>query len=170
MEDRGSCWPVCFSGKRAWLQGKYVAGSNAYGAQARGSGCKSEVVFSDGPIDFPHVTAADILVAMSQTTYDQYCTDVANGGLILYDASQVTPWKELEVRQIGIPATDVALKKLGNKQAANMILLGALVEVTGLVPPEAVEQAMEQHVGSRFQKLNLEAFITGRELGRQVHG
>ena len=53
-------------GQAGVIDGKYVSGSNSYGAQARGSGCKSEIVFSDGPIDFPHLTTADILVAMSQ--------------------------------------------------------------------------------------------------------
>ena len=71
---------------------------------------------------------------------------------------------------MGSPATDVALNRLGNKQAANMILLGSLVELTGLLPPGAVEQAMEQHAGGRLRELNLEAFFAGRELGRQVHG
>ena len=79
-------------GEAGVAEGKYVAGSNSYGAQARGSGCKSEVVFSDAPIDFPHLTTADILVAMSQGTYDQYCADInPETGLILYDQSQVTP-------------------------------------------------------------------------------
>jgi len=157
-------------GQAGVVQGKYVAGSNAYGAQVRGSGCKSEVVFSDCPIDFPHVITPDILVVMSQTTYDEYSKDMATGGLILYDASQITSRKEIKARQIGIPATDAALNRLGNEQAANIILLGSLVALTGLVSPEAVEQAMEQHVSSRFQKLNLEAFTAGRELGRQDHG
>ncbi len=141
-----------------------MAGSNSYGAQARGSGCKSEVVFSDAPIDFPHVTTPDILVAMSQTTYDQYCMEVAAKGLILYDASLVSPRKGPAVRQVGVPATDTALHRLGNKQAANIVLLGSLIELTGLVASGAVIRAMEQHVGGRFQKLNLEAFIAGREL------
>ncbi len=157
-------------GQAGVLQGRYVAGSNSYGAQARGSGCKSEVVFSDGPIDFPHLTTADILVTMSQAAYDQYCTDVVPGGLIVYDAPHVTPRKGPDARQVGIPATDAALNKLRNKQAANIVLLGALVEMTSLVSPSAVERAIGQHGGGRFLKPNLEAFNTGREMGRQVHG
>ena len=69
-------WPAFFSGEAGVIDGKYISGSNSYGAQARGSGCKSEIVFSDRPIDFPHLTTADILVAMSQGAYDIYCEDV----------------------------------------------------------------------------------------------
>jgi 2-oxoglutarate ferredoxin oxidoreductase subunit gamma len=50
-------------GQAGVFDGRSVSGSNFYGAQARGSGCKSEIVFSDGPIDFPHLVTADILVA-----------------------------------------------------------------------------------------------------------
>ena len=158
-------------GEAGVADGKYVSGSNSYGAQARGSGCKSEVVFSNTPVDFPHLITADILVAKSQGPYDQYCTDISlNTGLILYDQSQVTPKPDLQVRQIGIPATESALKTLKNKQAANIVLLGALVELTRVVSPEAIERAMEKHVNERFRRLNLEAFETGRQLGRQAHG
>jgi 2-oxoglutarate ferredoxin oxidoreductase subunit gamma len=156
-------------GEAGVADGRYVAGSNSYGAQARGSGCKAEVVFSDAAIDFPHLTTADILVAMSQGSYEQYCTDVRpDTGLIVYDGSQVTPKKDLNVQQLGIPATDSALKELKNKQAANIILLGALIELTGVVSAEAIKKAIQKHVNERFRKLNLEALEAGRRLGRQA--
>ncbi len=128
------------------IEGKYIAGSNSYGAQARGSGCKSEIVFSDGPIDFPHLTTADILVAMSQGAYNIYCEDVKESGLILYDQGLVTPKEELNVKQIGVPATEISVKKLKNKQVANIVLLGALVETTKIVSPKAIQKAIALHI------------------------
>jgi len=151
--------------------GKYVAGSNSYGAQARGSGCKSEIVFSDGPIDFPHLVTADILVAMSQGAYNTYLKDVnEKSGLILFDHPQVKPMEGLNLIQIGIPATEYALKRLKNKQVANIVLLGALIEITKIVSSKAVEKAIHTHVSPRFRKLNLKALRLGLELGRRVHG
>ena len=158
-------------GEAGAIDGKYVSGSNSYGAQARGSGCKSEIVYSEGPIDFPHLIRADILVAMSQGAYNEYCGDVKEGsGVIFYDHGQVTPGEGLPVKQIGIPATEHAQKKLKNKQVANMILLGALIEKTGVVSLGAMEKAMQTHVSERFRSLNLDALKIGLELGRQVHG
>ena len=143
-----------------------MAGSNSYGAQARGSGCKSEVVFSDGPIDFPHVTTADILVAMSQGTYDQYSHGRGRQtGLILYDASQVTPSEDLRYRQTGFPPPTRPLKRLKNKQAANIVLLGALSS-DGPRLRGALKRAMES-TWAAVPELNLEAFEAGRELGRR---
>jgi 2-oxoglutarate ferredoxin oxidoreductase subunit gamma len=158
-------------GEAGVIDGKYVAGSNSYGAQARGSGCKSEVVFSSEPVDFPHLITADILIAMSQGAYNQYSGDVRKpGGIILYDQSQAIPREGLNLDQIGIPATEQALTKLKNKQVANIVLLGALIQTTRIVSLEAVEKAMKTHVSERFRDLNLKALRLGLELGEKVHG
>jgi 2-oxoglutarate ferredoxin oxidoreductase subunit gamma len=158
-------------GEAGAIDGKHVSGSNSYGAQARGSGCKSEIVFSEGPIDFPHLTTADILVAMSQGAYKMYCEDVrGDSGLILYDQSLVSPRDDLRVKQLGVPATEVSVKRLKNKQAANIVLLGVLIETTGIVSPKAMQKAIALHVSERFRALNLKALRIGMDLGRRTHG
>jgi 2-oxoglutarate ferredoxin oxidoreductase subunit gamma len=158
-------------GEAGMIEGKYIAGSNSYGVQARGSSCQSEVVFSNGPIDFPHLTTADILVAMSQGAYNLFCKDVrTKSGLILFDQSQVMPKEGLDVIQIGIPATEYALKRLKNNQVANIVLLGALIETAKIVSLKAIKKAIHTHVSGRFQSLNLKALQIGIELGRRAHG
>ena len=72
--------------------------------------------------------------------------------------------------QKGIPATESALKKLKNKQVANIVLLGALIQMTKIVSPKAIHKAIHFHLGERFRSLNLKALRTGMELGRQFHG
>ena len=158
-------------GQAGVLEGKYISGSNSYGAQARGSGCKSEIVFSDGPVDFPHLTTADILIAMSQGTYNAHCTDVKEpSGLILYDQNFVTPRENLKVKQLGIPATEMSMKRFKNKQVSNIVFLGALIEVTKIVSLKAMRKAISMHVSPRFKSLNLKALRVGMEIGRKVHG
>ena len=158
-------------GEAAAIDGKYVAGSNSYGAQARGSGCKSEIVLSDGPIDFPHLIVADILVAMSQGAYDQSCGDVReDSGLILYDRGQVAPREGMKTEQVGISATEHSVKQLKNKQVANIVLLGGLIEKTGIVSLGAMEKAVRTHVSERFRNLNLDALKLGLKLGRKIDG
>jgi 2-oxoglutarate ferredoxin oxidoreductase subunit gamma len=158
-------------GEAGVIEGRYISGSNSYGAQARGSGCKSEIIFSDSPIDFPHLTMADILVAMSQGAYNIYCGDVREeSGLIFYDQGLVTPKEELKLKQFGVPATEVSVKRLKNKQVANILLLGALVKTTRIVSPKAIKKAIAIHVSERFQSLNLKALRIGMELGRRFNG
>ena len=158
-------------GQAGVLDGKYISWSTSYWAQARGSGCKSEIVFSDGPVDFPHLTTADILVAMSQGAYNIDCKDVrAQSGFILYDRGLVIPKDDLRVKQLGIPATEVSVKRLNNKQVSNIVFLGTLIEVTRIVSPKAIRKAISMHVGERFRPLNLKALRIGMELGRRAHG
>jgi 2-oxoglutarate ferredoxin oxidoreductase subunit gamma len=158
-------------GEAGAIDGKHTAGSNSYGAQARGSGCKSEIVFSESPIDFPHLTTPDILVAMSQGAYQMYCDDIkTENGLILYDKNLVDPRDDLRVNQLGIPATGVSVKRLKNKQVANIVLLGALIETTRIVSLKALQKAIRLHVSERFRALNLKALRVGIELGRRIHG
>jgi len=156
-------------GQAGVIEGKYITGSNSYGAQARGSGCKSEIIFSDGPISFPHLITADILVALSQGAYQIYCEDVKESGLILYDQGLVTPNVELDVKQLGVPATEISVKKLENKQVANIVILGALVETTRIVSPKAIQKAIALHIHKRFRALNLKALRIGIGLGKQIH-
>jgi 2-oxoglutarate ferredoxin oxidoreductase subunit gamma len=158
-------------GEAGVIDGRIVAGSNSYGAQARGSGCQSEIVLSEGPIDFPHLTTADILIAMSQGAYHLYYQGVKElSGLILYDQGQVIPKEGLNVKQIGIPATQSALRKLKSKQVANIVFLGALIAITKIVSPRAMRKAIGTHVSERFKDLNLKALQLGLTLGRGVHG
>jgi 2-oxoglutarate ferredoxin oxidoreductase subunit gamma len=108
---------------------------------------------------------------MSQGAYDSLRDDVRDEtGLILYDHGWVTPKERAGVRQVGIPATEVSVKRLKSKQAANIVLLGAFVEITKLVSPGAVRKAIRLHVSEKFRGLNLKALQVGIELGRQVHG
>jgi 2-oxoglutarate ferredoxin oxidoreductase subunit gamma len=158
-------------GEAGVIDGKYIAGSNSYGAQARGSNCQSEVIFSDRPIDFPHLTTADILVPMSQGAYDMFCEDVKErSGLILFDRYYVVSKEGLDLIQVGIPATEYALKRMDNKQVANIILLGALLEITKIVSLKAIRKAIHTHLSERFRSLNLKALRIGIELGRRSHG
>lgn len=156
-------------GQAGVIEGKYAAGSNSYGAQARGSGCKSEILFSDHPIPFPHLIIADIFVAMSQGAYHLYCKDVKESGLILYDQGLVIPKMELSVKQSGVPATEISVKKLKNKQVANLVMLGALVGIMQMVSPQAIQKAIALHIHQRFRAPNLKALRIGLRLGKKIN-
>lgn len=158
-------------GQAGVIDGKYVSGSTSYGAQARGSECRSEIVFSNDPIDYPHVITADFLIVMSQRTYDVYSSNVRKeSGFIFYDQGIVTPKEGLKAAQVGLPATEYSVKKLKNKQMANIVLLGAFVETTKLVSLKAMKKAIRTHVSERFKEINLKALRVGMELARHRNG
>jgi len=147
--------------------GKWVAGSNSYGAEARGGACRADVMISDKPISFPHVVKADILIAMYQRAYDRYIESVnSENGMVIYDQQMVDARETGGLKQIGVPATGTAIKDLNNKQVSNIVMLGAAVAITGIVSREALIAAIEKNVKDRFKKLNLKAVELGFALGK----
>ena len=154
-------------GRAATFDGKFVAGSNSYGVQARGSACRSEVVISDDPIDFPLVTIPDIVAVMSQRAYDLFSRRVAKGGLIFYDSQFIVPRRQRGL--VPVPATGMALQDIGDKRFANVILLAAVVAKTGIVSQGALLRAIEESVTGKFLGLNKKAVTLGFDYKGDAH-
>ncbi len=149
--------------------GKWVAGLSTYGGAARGGVCEADIMISDDSIIFPRVIQADVLIAMSQSAYNKNIESVnKKTGLVIYD-TQLVSTKEVDgLKQLGIPATEAAVKELNNKQVANIILLGAAVEITNLIAKDALKTAIEKGVRERFRELNLKAVELGFKLAREA--
>lgn len=154
-------------GQAATFDGKFVAGSNSYGVQARGSACRSEVVISDDPIDFPNVAVPDILAVMSQRAYDLFSRRVGRGGLIFYDSQFIVPRRRRGL--VEVLATGMALQDIGDKRYANVILLAAVVGKTGIVSQGALLRAIEESVKARFLEFNKKAAALGFHHTGEVH-
>lgn len=154
-------------GQAAINAGKWVAGSNSYGAQARGGSARSDVVISSDPIKYPHVLQADILIALSQSAYDEYIGNVREemGSIVIYEDTMVNPRDFEGVKLIGIAATNTAIHKLDSKQVANIVILGASVALTGIASKQSLVSSIKEHVQERFKQLNLKALEVGYKLG-----
>ena len=150
-------------------EGLEVANSNSYGAQARGSACKAEVVLGKRPIVFPHVLTSDILIVLSQEAYELFLPDMAVGGTILFDPYHVAPG-ETPQSLYAIPATQTALETFGSPQSANIIMLGAFTDLTGIISRESMTTAVRENVPPRFVETNLKALELGFELANQAKG
>ncbi|NIQ40436.1 MAG: hypothetical protein GTN81_17905, partial [Proteobacteria bacterium] len=115
-------------------------------------------------VDFPHVLEPDVLVAMAQGVYDRFVTETKRGGLVIYDNQLVKP-KDYGLHHKPIRATEVAIREFGNKQVANIVMLGALTTLTQVVSRAAMESAVSNHVPQRFREINLRAVRRGFRLG-----
>jgi len=154
-------------GQAAFKEGKWVSSTNSFGSAARGGSCRAEVVISNRPISFPHVIEADILIAMYQTAYDKYIAQVKHdGGVVIYDDSFISPKEITGLKYLPIPATRTAIEKLNRGLVANVIILGAAMEMTGIVSKDALKSVIEEIVPERLRELNLKALDIGFELGK----
>ena len=151
-------------GKAAVLDGKNALQTQAYGAEARGSLSKSEVIISDGKIGFPAVRKPDILVAMSQEALDKLLKDLKPDGTLIVDSTNITTVLETNAKVHKIPMTETAKKTFGDIIYANMIMLGVFVKITNLVTVQSMENTIRENVSAKTVETNLNAFRKGLQL------
>jgi 2-oxoglutarate ferredoxin oxidoreductase subunit gamma len=155
-------------GQAAFNDGKWVTGTNSFGAAARGGACRAEVVISDQPVIYPYVIEADILIAMYQTAYGKYIGQVKRqGGIVIYDDGFVSPEKIAGLKYLPISATRTAIEELESEIVANVIILSAAVEMTELVTQQALRSAIAEITPQRLRELDLKAVDIGFKLGKE---
>jgi len=153
-------------GRAAFNDGKWVGGTNSYGAASRGGDCRAEVVISDQPISYPYILEADVMIAMYQLAYNKYIGQVrSEGGIVIYDDQFVSPGDVDGLKQVPIAATRTALEEFKSEIVANMVMLGAAVEITKLVTKDALRSAIAETVAERLRELDLKAVEAGFGLG-----
>ncbi len=154
-------------GKAAALyDSKEAVFCQAYGPEARGGACSAEVVISDEPVDYPLFERADVVVLMSQEAFSKYGPSVKQDGILVLDSDLVRTNTE-GPNVFRAPFTRIA-ERLGNRLAANVVMLGYLTGVTGVASREAMEEAVRTSVRARFVDLNLKAFAEGYERAKQA--
>jgi len=157
-------------GKAASLHGGLHATLiQAFGPEARGSACSAQLILSEGVIGYPYVKHPDILVLMSQDAFNRFAPTLKPGGLILFEEELVNVDGHLPegCRAFGIPATRFA-EELGKRLVLNIVMVGFFAGATGLLPFEAVEQAVRDSVPRGTEELNLRALRKGYEFGRET--
>jgi 2-oxoglutarate ferredoxin oxidoreductase subunit gamma len=150
------------------LEGKNVSVLPSYGAEARGTLIRAEVVISEETITYPGVLEPDLFVAFSQEAYDCFLPTVQQNTKIIYDPASVAPVKgaRLEARQYPIPAIRTA-EDLGNEKAANMVMLGTLAALSDLISKDALEKIIAQDRSKARRELSTKALGKGFELANQ---
>lgn len=148
----------------------------SFGVEQRGGVSLAFVQIGQHPIGAPVFYTADLAGAFSLRAVRKVGRYLGEETWLLYDAHLEEEVKELYPsleRRVAIPALEVARVEM-HPRVFNVIILGALGEVTGLLPREAVAEAMEKQLGHKFaqdpslREMNYRALERGRELCRQA--
>lgn len=152
-------------GKAAVYDGLQAVQTQSYGAEARGSAAKSEVIISDRKIGFPVVRRSDVLVALSQPALDKHLKDLKDDGILILEAeiddSAVSKTRLAKTNVYRVAATKTVEVELKSKLYANTVLLGALTKITGLVTPNALEKAIRDSFSTEVVEKNIKALRIG---------
>ncbi len=143
----------------AIYDGKNAIQSQSYGPEARGGASKSEVVIGMSDLDYPEVLSADVLVALSQEACDKYASNLKKGGLLIVDEEKVS--RVPVSHAVKAPITRLALETTGKTITANVVALGVLVGLTGIVSREALERAVLARAPKGTEEMNRAALDAG---------
>lgn len=150
----------------ALYDGKFATQTQSYGPESRGGDSRSDVVISDQAIDYPHVIRADLLLAMSQMACDRNFYSLKREGILVVDADMVqhVPTNQAYV----VPITRLAQEEVGKAVVANVLALGIVVALSGVVSRRAVLAAVRAGVPKGTEALNRKALEVGLRVGEEL--
>jgi 2-oxoglutarate ferredoxin oxidoreductase subunit gamma len=152
-------------GTAAAMDGNNVLQTQSYGSEARGGLCRSDVIISREEIFDLAPPRFDVLVTFSQPAYDNYIHAFQEDGTLIVDDDLVNIKDHSHPRTFKIKATDIAYKKFGRKIMANMVMMGFMCTTLEIISKEALKQSILDNVARGTEKINLEAFEEGYQLG-----
>ncbi|MCL6610215.1 MAG: 2-oxoacid:acceptor oxidoreductase family protein [Peptococcaceae bacterium] len=148
-------------GEAAMLEGKNVVQTQSYGIASRGGFSAAEVIMDRDEIIFQQVEKPDVVLVLTEEAMEKY-QDLAGSGIpVFYDTTLLKP--RTGENFYGYPFTELA-EKLGHVGTANMIALGVMSAVTGLVELESLARVINKRFSGKTAEMNLKALHTGAGL------
>lgn len=146
--------------------GKNVVQTQSYGPEARGGASRADLVISGGEVFYPKSMKLDLLLALTQEACDRYYPDMKEGGILIVDSNMVTqvPTK----KYYGFPFVQLAREKVGNIIMANVIALGAIAEMTGIVSKESLKNAVLERAPRGTEDKNKKALELGFSIAKNA--
>lgn len=150
------------------IEDKQVSWLPSYGPEMRGGTANCNVIVSESLIGSPIITDnATCAIVMNLPSLDKFESDVLKGGRLLINSSLIEKKSDRDDIEIFyIPANEIA-NELGNARVANMVMLGAYIELTKAVNVESLHKALMKVFGERkahLMDVNKEALRRGAEL------
>lgn len=136
------------------LEDKQVSWLPSYGPEMRGGAANCSIIVSDSPVGSPIITNdATSAIIMNLPALDKFENSIVEDGALIINSSLVgRKVSRDDVRAYYINATDIA-NELGNLRVANMVLLGAYLEVTKTVGIDSALEAFKKVYGPRKEHL-----------------
>ncbi len=138
----------------------------SYGPETRGGTANCAVIVSDTKINSPVFKNADHIIIFNSPSLDKFRKGVTDGGMILYNSSLI----DFEVKEegrlcLGVPINDIA-HDLGNPKVANMVMMGAYMELTKMFSDDTIHAIVKKILGEKkanLVEINYKAIEAGKK-------
>ena len=148
---------------------KHATMIQSFGPEARGSACSTTLAVSDTEVLYPYIGRPDVFVVMSAEGYDKFRDELKDGGILIYEKDLVKPTLKEGQPSYGVPSTRIA-EQLGRTIIQNIVMLGFVTSVTGIVPRSAMREAVLASVPPGTEDLNIKAYEAGFDYFEQEYG
>ncbi len=153
------------------MEGNEVSWMPSYGPEMRGGTANCIVILSSSRISSPIVTRFDSGIIFNQPSMEKFQSRIKSNGLLMYEQSSIIRKPaRVDIEILAVPAVQEAIR-LGKKQVANMVMLGAFLARRPLVAFETVLEALKKTLPERHHHLlplNEQALQLGRELASRA--
>lgn len=150
--------------------GKEVTWIPSYGPEMRGGTANCTVIIADEEIGSPLVRYPRAVIAMNLPSLDKYEPLVIEDGILIINGSLVNRAVERQdIQSLYIPANEIA-EEIGDKRMTTIVMVGALLSHLPVLPLEAIEKTLQDHLPERHKKLlplNYQALRAGAEIVRK---
>ncbi len=150
----------------AIYEDRHAIQSQSYGAAARGGATRSDIIIDDSKIYFPKVIQPNILVSLTQESYNKFSPIIRPGGLLLVDSKYVTIEKKVDAKHITLPMYETVLEEIGKPIVFNICMLGTLIGISELIRPESIMKVLETTIPKDFMEMNRKALEIGMKMGQ----
>ena len=148
--------------------GKKLTWVPSYGSEMRGGTASCHLRICDSEILNPFYSRMDALIAMNEGAVDKFVDHIAEGGVLIVNTSMVAEREfRKDIRVVRVAATELS-QQLKNPRGANIIMLGAAIEATGLFPAEEFADGIDTFFQRKGKNnpLNRECFMQGVQAAR----
>lgn len=141
--------------------GQRVVQTQSYGPEARLGAAKSDVILSRSEIAYPEVIEPDIFLCLSHDALIAYAPGVGPAATSIIEQRAIG---HLDVEGATVlPLADTA-RRCALPLAANIVGLGVLIGLTGVVSERSLREALAARVAPGSLAMNLQALAAGLRL------
>ncbi len=140
--------------------------AQSYGPEARGGATRSDIIIDDSEIFFPKVNQPNLLVCLTQKSYNKFFPIIRPGGILLTDPRFVKTQRKVDAKQREVPMYRAVMDKIGKPIVFNICMLGVVLAMTQIIKPESVLKILEKRIPKGFIEMNREALKLGMDLAK----
>ena len=152
------------------VEGRNVSWLPSYGPEMRGGTANCNVTISSEPVGSPVVVEATTAIVLNQPSLEKFEDSVVPGGNLMINSSLIKKESRRDdINVYYIPANDIA-NEIGNSRIANMVMLGAYLEITGALEIDSIYEAFGKVFGetkAHLLPVNKDALQRGAEAVRK---